>query len=241
MLLSLLKTLLSDLKNVPLLPIWHRGTCGTAQPGSGPIAAVASHEPHGKELLFPNSYGILVFPLPSHPSAFSHGLRRDKPLAVPWKLKKEKGKYTQTMEIPVFPFLLKHRGFQAYGKHPHQPKRHFLLCFSAVGMPSGSCCLTHHHPQDAVAGAGGVEVTGTQGQAQGHLDNARAGGDGLWDPSMGPAPCSQVSTSAEPTSSHPTWLQPGQSFHFTPQILIFLNVASCALREFLTDVWTCYR
>lgn len=203
MLLSLLKTLLSDLKNVPLLPIWHRGTCGTAQPGSGPIAAVASHKPRGKELLFPNSYGILVFPLPSHPSAFSHGLRRYEPLAVPWKWKKEKGKYTQTMEIPVFPFLLKHRGFQAYGKHPHQPQKHLLLRFSAVGMPSGSCCLSHHHPQDAVAGAGGVEVTGTQAQAQGHLDDARAGGDGLWDPSMGPAPCSQVSTSAEPRPAIP--------------------------------------
>lgn len=163
-------------------------------------AAVASHNPHGKVLLFPISYGILVFPLPSHLSAFSHGLRRYEPLTTPWKWKKEKGKCTQTMEIPVFPFLLKHRRFQAYGKHPFQTKRHLLLHSSVVGIPSGSRCLSghHHHPEDAVAGAGGaVELTGTQGQAQWHLDDARPGGDGLWDPSMGPC-CSQPVLSPHP-------------------------------------------
>lgn len=38
----------------------------------------------------------------------------------------------------------------------------------------------------------------------------------------------QVGTSAEPTSSHPTWLQPGHSFHFTPQILILFFSQLCS-------------
>lgn len=128
---------------MPPLRSWHRGTCGTAQPGSAPRAAVASHDAHGKVLLFPNSYRILVFPLPSHPSAFSHGLRTLEPLAVLWK--KETGKCTQTMEIPVFPSLLKHRGFQAYGKHPHQPKDTFcsiFLLWRCQVAPTASVAIT---------------------------------------------------------------------------------------------------
>lgn len=114
------------------------------------------------------------------------------------------------------------------------PKGTFCSTFLLWGcqvMPSGSRCLSghHHHPQGALAGAGGVEVTGTQGQAQWHLDDARAGGNGLWDPCIVPAACAgQVGTSAEPMSSHPTWIQPGQSFHFTPQILFFFHSQLCS-------------
>lgn len=68
---------------------------------------------------------------------------------------------------PSISIFTKAQRISSIWKTSPSAQRHLLLHFSVVEMPSGSHCLSghHQHAQDAVAGAGGVELTGTQGQA----------------------------------------------------------------------------